>query len=37
MIQEQNVVSFLAILKNYIVSRKQDFYILREILKIIMV
>lgn len=29
MIKEENIVSFLAILKNYIATKKQDFYILR--------
>lgn len=29
MIKEENILSFLAILKNYISKNKQDFYILR--------
>jgi hypothetical protein len=36
MLKEENIVSFLAILKNYIATKKQDYYILREILKVIM-
>lgn len=37
MIKEENVASFLGILKDYIMSKPQDYYIMREILKIMMV
>lgn len=37
MIKEENIVSFLGILKDNITRKNQDFYIMREILKIIMI